>query len=192
MHCIILDSLSLITMNSFSFLVCRTFHGRSHTAQWAPSQCHSSTSSVCIILRRIWGFSMLLRSQTMLSDEKLFLKFLYTAATVNWHSKSNICSPVLKGTGTLLLQQWVLQKPSRHKFPCVSLLTFSLDLLSITSSTTSAQIFPPQASVAPCGTASNDITYAGATSRTIATLATQQYQGEDFCSWSSSPLSGMN
>lgn len=63
---------------------------------------------------------------------------------------------------------------------------FLSDLL--TSPATSAQIFSPQANADPCGTASNDITYAGATSCTIATFATQQYQGKDFCSWSSSPL----
>lgn len=57
-----------------------------------------------------------------------------------------------------------------------------------------------QASADPCGTARNDITQAGVTSYTITTFATQQYQGKDFCSWSSSPLdpeetqyqSGMN
>lgn len=58
-------------------LVCIAPHGRSHTAQWAPSRCQSSTSSVCIFLRRIWGFSMLLKSQIMLLGERLFLKFSF-------------------------------------------------------------------------------------------------------------------
>lgn len=69
-------------------------HGRSHTAQWAPSQHHSSTSSVCIILRRTWGFSMLLKSQTMLADEKLFLKFSFIVMLQWIHTARAISVPL--------------------------------------------------------------------------------------------------
>lgn len=104
-------------------LVSMASHGRSHTAQWAPSQCHSSTNSALFLQKDLRVFNASQESGHAWRW-RTFSIVLFYIATVNFHSKSNICSTVLKGTGTLLLQQGVLQKPSRHKFPWVSFLIF--------------------------------------------------------------------
>lgn len=112
-----------------------------HSFPWQES--HSSVGTITVPLKHLLCLhysekDLRVFNASQESDHafrrKAFSKVLfYTDATVNLHSESNICSTGLKGTGTLLLQQWVLQKPSRHKFPWVSFLNFSLDLLSITS-----------------------------------------------------------
>lgn len=112
-----------------------------HSFPWQES--HSSVGTITVPLKHLLCLhysekDLRAFNASQESDHafrwKAFSKVLfYTDATVNLHSESNICSTGLKGTGTLLLQQWVLQKPSRHKFPWVSFLNFSLDLLSITS-----------------------------------------------------------
>lgn len=117
LHRIILDSLSLTTMNSFSF--------NFHSFPWQES--HSSVGTITVPLKH---FLCLHYSEKDLrvfnaSQEpdhafrwKAFSKVLfYTDVTVNLPSKSNICSTVLKGTGYSNGSHKTLQGTSFHVSP---------------------------------------------------------------------------